>query len=79
MGQAIFQQVRTAISHLNPEDVRTIARQSVIIGLHATSAAGYEEMERFLCPEHLSRERRMQTFQNIFRAGEQGAPERCDI
>lgn len=79
MAQHIFRQVWNALSHLNPSDVRSLADEPVHIGLHATSAEAYDEMEEFLCPSYLSRERRIETFSFIHRAGEEGAPSQFDI
>lgn len=79
MAQHIFKQVWTAISHLNPHDVRALAEQGVMIGLYARSDETYEQMEEFLIPSRLSRERRLDAFEHLFRSTEKGAPPRFDI
>ncbi|MFN7931935.1 MAG: hypothetical protein U0R19_01335 [Bryobacteraceae bacterium] len=79
MAQHIFKQVWTAISHLNPNDVRALADQGVLIGLYARSEESYEEMEEYFIPSHLSRERRLEAFNHLFRSTEKNAPPRFDI
>jgi len=79
LAQHIFKQVWTAISHLNPNDVRALAGQGVLIGLYARSDETYEQMEEFLVPSHLSRERRLEAFDHLFRSTEKNVPPRFDI
>jgi len=56
-----------------------MADQSVLIGLHVNNESALEEMEQFFCPSHLSRERRLEIFRNLFVAGEPNAPQKFDI
>ncbi|MBL8174451.1 MAG: hypothetical protein JNK48_07270 [Bryobacterales bacterium] len=79
MSQHIFKQVWTAISHLNPKDVRELAGRSVLIGLYARSVESYEEMEEFFIPPTLTRERRLEAFRCLYRSEEKDAPPRFDI
>ncbi len=79
MAQHIFKQVWTAISHLNPNDVRELAGQSILIGLYARTEEAYEEMEEFFIPSYLSRERRLEAFNHLYRSTEKNAPPRFDI
>jgi hypothetical protein len=79
VSQHIFRQVWSAISHLNPNDVRAMSERNLSIGLYASSDQALSEMEAFLCPEAMSRERRLQGFQHIYRAGDEDSPARFDI
>jgi hypothetical protein len=79
MAQHIFRQVWSAISNLNPNDVRQLSELSVIIGLHSRDSQALEQMERFFCPEDLSRERRLEILNHLFGAGDSDAPPRFDI
>jgi uncharacterized protein (DUF697 family) len=67
------------MSHLNPADVRAMAEQGLLAGLHARSDAACEEMEEYFCPSHLSRERRLEIFEHLWRAQDPEAPRRFDI
>src|SRR5581483_2976357 len=44
------QQIRAAVSLLNPGSIRDRAEQRVTIGLVASTSSGYAEMEDFLIP-----------------------------
>ena len=66
MSQRIFHQVWKSIQNLNPSDVRNMAEQNVNVGLHVNNESVLEEMEQFFCPPHLSRERRLEIFRNLF-------------
>lgn len=79
MSQHIFKQVWTAISNLNPKDVRELANQGVLIGLYARSEEAYEEMAEFFIPSTLTRERRLDAFHHLYRSDEKNAPPRFDI
>ncbi|MBI1786548.1 MAG: hypothetical protein HYR60_03215 [Acidobacteria bacterium] len=75
----LVKQIKAAISNLNPEEVRAGADRRVAIRLIAASADGYAAMEDFLAPPAVSREKRMELMQMVFRADEPGAPERFDL
>jgi len=79
LSQHIFKQVWTAISNLNPKDVRELANQGVLIGLYARSEEAYEEMAEFFIPSTLTRERRLEGFNHLYRSDEKNAPPRFDI
>src|SRR5258708_26299103 len=79
MPQHIFRQVYTAFSNLNPHDVRALSEQRVTIGLHRSTPEGLEAMERFFCPEDLSRERRLEILNHLFAAGDTAAPPQFDL
>lgn len=70
----LLQEIRHAISNLNPDEVRRTADRPLAIGLIAASAAGAEAMEDFLVPRQISRERRMELMQAVHRVGEPGTP-----
>jgi hypothetical protein len=75
----MIKQVWHAMQNLNPKDVRELADRPVTIGLFADNLSALDEMEEFLSPAGLSRERRLEIFDSLFRAGEAGAPQRFDI
>lgn len=79
MATQLLRQIWTAISHLNPNDVRATAEQGILIGLHAHSGEDYEDMEDFLCPPSLSRDRRLDVFNHLFRIDEPNAPKHFDV
>src|ERR1700746_1781084 len=72
-------QVRAAISLLNPALVRERAQRRVDIGLVASTNHGYAEMEDFLVPPSLPREMQLQLMQTLHRAGEPGAGGHVDL
>ncbi|MBL8209652.1 MAG: hypothetical protein JNK87_03020 [Bryobacterales bacterium] len=75
----MIKQVWHAMQNLNPKDVRELADRPVTIGLFADNLSTLDEMEEFFSPPGLSRERRLEIFDALFRAGETGAPQRYDI
>lgn len=79
MAMHIFPQIRTAIRHLNPGEVRDAAGKPFRIGLAATSSAALAAMEDFLAPPGISRSKRMQLFEVLHRFGDPDAPSDFDI
>jgi hypothetical protein len=75
----LLKQIRQAISHLNPEEVRKAAERPLAIGLISAGNAGYEAMEDFLAPTTISRERRLELMQMVHRVGEPGTPSEFDL
>ena len=75
----LIQQIRSAISNLNPDDVRKVAERPISIGLVASGSAGYAAMEDFLAPPDVSHEKRLEIMDMVHRAGEPGAPETFDL
>lgn len=67
------------MQNLNPKDVRELADRPVTIGLFADNLSTLDEMEEYFSPVGMSRERRLEIFDALFRAGEAGAPQRFDI
>jgi uncharacterized protein (DUF697 family) len=55
------------------------AERPFLIGLRTTSAESAAAIEEFLCPQSLSPERRIESLQRVWRAGEPGAPATFDI
>jgi hypothetical protein len=76
---SMLKQLKHALSNLRPEEVRQTADRQLAIGLVSTSAAGYNEMENFLAPRDLSRERRAEILSLLHRAGDPGIPARFDL
>ena len=75
----MLKQLRQALSNLRPEEVRQTADHQLAIGLVSSSAAGYSEMENFLAPRDMSRERRAEILSLLHRAGDPGIPARFDL
>jgi hypothetical protein len=74
-----LKQVRAAMSLLNPDDILTRARRPLHIGLVATSAAGYAEIEEFLLPTSLPLEDRTYLLDKVHRVGDPDVPESVDL
>lgn len=72
-------QIRAAFSLLNPATVRERAERRVDIGLVATSAAGYAEMEDFLIPAGVPHDFRLALMETLHRAGDPGVPGHVDL
>jgi hypothetical protein len=79
MATHILQEVRQAVSQLNPQDVRNTAERPLAVRLVASSSAGYAAMEDFLSPPSFSRNKRWEQVQALCRAGDPGAPEEFDL
>jgi uncharacterized protein (DUF697 family) len=71
---SIFNQIRKALSTLNPSEVREIAERPARIVLHANSEQSYREMEAFFAPLTLSERRREAVFASLYRSGDPHAP-----
>lgn len=74
-----LQQIRIALRHLNPEEVRRTAAAPVTIGLAAASSETLAAMEDFLAPPELSRRKRLQVFESLYRIGDPDAPQHFDL
>ncbi len=66
----ILRQVRSAVSLLNPEQVRRECAEPPHIGLVAATPAGYAAMEDFLIPATVWHERRVALMPYLHRAGD---------
>jgi len=74
-----IKQARSAVGMLNPDEVRRRARRPVRIGLVAFDSAGYAAMEDFLAPAATPRESRLRLLEQVYRAGDPGAPGKVDL
>jgi hypothetical protein len=74
-----LKQARTAMSLLNPDEILSRARRSLHIGLVASSAAAYAEMEEYLLPASLPLEERTYRMDHLHRVGDPGAPGDLDL
>jgi hypothetical protein len=68
MSMRFLEQVRTAISHLAPNEIRKTAERRVRVLLVAASSRSYALMEDYLCPAGISTEKRMRAMQLLARA-----------
>jgi hypothetical protein len=76
---SMLKQLKQALANLRPEEVRQTADRQLAVGLVSSSAAGYTEIENFLAPRDMSRERRAEILSLLHRAGDPGIPERFDL
>ena len=67
MSKGILSQVRQAITHLNPAEVRAQSEQPISIGLVAPTAEGLWRMERYFCPPDLSPAKRAEVSRMLYR------------
>jgi hypothetical protein len=74
----IFQQIRKAITQLNPHEVREAAERPLVVRLVAPSETAYEEMESFLLPDGMSR-RRLDEIRRYLRWGGEEAASRDEL
>lgn len=74
-----FKQARAAFSLLNPEAVRLQADRPITFGLVAEGGREFAELEAFLIPIDADGEQRGQLFEQVFRAGTEGAPDQVDL
>lgn len=68
MTTQFLQQIRRAISHLNPNEIRAAAEKRVRILVEAGSSASYAAVEDFLLPAGISHEKRMAAMATLTRA-----------
>lgn len=78
-AQHLARQIRAAIRHLNPQQVRAAAERPLSVGLAAISAESLTAMEDFFAPPSISRQRRWELMRVLHRIGEPGAPARFDL
>jgi hypothetical protein len=64
---------------LNPNEVRQRAERPLLVGLVAPDSAAYAEIEDFLTPAAVSHDQRMKVMQSVYRASDQGIPDRYDL
>lgn len=74
-----MRQIREAVSHLNPSEVREAAERPLSIGLYASTSASFTAMEDFLAPPGISRDKRWEVVQAMYRAGDPGGPDNFDL
>jgi len=75
----LARQIRSAIRHLNPNQVKAAAERPLSVGLVAVSSEALVAMEDFLVPRTVSRERRLELMRILHRAGEPGSPKSFDL
>ncbi|MCL5744041.1 MAG: hypothetical protein M1541_08955, partial [Acidobacteria bacterium] len=73
-----LKQVRAAISYLNPDEVRERAGLPLSIGMVANTSSGHADMEDYLLPDGISREKRSDLLRCLHRTSEAEA-DRFDI
>jgi hypothetical protein len=74
-----IKQAKSALSLLNPDEVRKRADRPLVVGLVAEGSAAYADMEDFLMPPEVSHDRRVQVMQSVHRACDPDIPERYDL
>lgn len=79
MSLSVVRQIKTALSHLDPDEVRLEAERPLAIELRASDPAGYTAIEEFLAPPSLSGARRIEIAGYLYREGDTGLPEEPDL
>jgi hypothetical protein len=79
MSMLILRQVREAIANVDPDSVREAAERPLTVRITALSSAGYAEIEDFLAPGTISRRKRLEVSQFLFRDGDAGVPATVDL
>jgi hypothetical protein len=79
MATHILRQIRTALRHLNPNEVRRLAQRPLSIGLAARSSKSVALMEDFLAPPDISPNKRLELAQILHRVGDPGVPAEFDL
>ena len=74
-----LKQARAAMSLLNPDEILKNARRPLHIGLVASTAAAYAEMEDYLLPASLPLEERTYLLDQMHRVGDPSVPESVDL
>lgn len=74
-----LKQAKSAVSLLNPDEVRRRAERPLVVGLVAGAGPAYADIEDFLAPSPVSHDRRMQLMQSVYRACDPGIPEKYDL
>ena len=74
-----IRQIRSAVSLLDPQEVRNQAERPLAIGLVASTSAGYADMEDFLAPPEVSREERVRLMEKLSREGDPVAADEVDL
>jgi hypothetical protein len=74
MSIQVFQNIKDAISNLDPEDIRRHTERPVRFFLYANRERDYRAMEQFLVPSNLSPAKRAEVLRLIYRASEGNAP-----
>lgn len=70
MSLRFLDQVRTALSRINPSEIRQTAERPVRILTLGSSSAFYAQVEDFLAPADISRDKRMEVARALNRAGD---------
>lgn len=78
MALQVLKQVKEAIGHLNPNEVRQEAERSITIGITASSTSVYTKLEQFLAPP-VEKNSPLRLGQILFRRNTPGAPAHFDL
>ena len=74
-----IKQAKSALSLLNPDEVRQRANRPLVVGLVAEGSAAYADMEDFLMPPEVTHGKRIEVMQSVHRACDSGIPEKYDL
>jgi hypothetical protein len=74
-----LKQAKSALSLLNPDEVRRRAERPLVVGLVAEDSAAYAAMEDFLTPPAVSHDKRVQAMQSVHRACDPDIPVKYDL
>lgn len=79
MSVTALKQIRSAISHVNPAEVRKMADLTPHIGLVASATQGCAAIEDYLIPAAVSHQRRTELMQLLHRAGDPDESSNVDL
>jgi hypothetical protein len=79
MESQLYPQIKDALRHLDPQEVRELAERPVSIGLIASGNASFVHMADTLVPRGVSRTRRCELAALVHRVGESDASGNFDI
>src|SRR5437763_12668545 len=68
MSINFFQNIKDAIAHLNPHEIRDHVNRPVRLALYADSEMAYRQMEDYFIPAQISEGRRAELYNVVVRA-----------
>ena len=79
MSLQFMKDIRSALANLDPDHVRSAAERPLRVALAGGSSDQLAAIEDYLVPVCVSREKRIEVAQSLFRHGDPGSPQDYDI
>jgi hypothetical protein len=79
MSLQFMKDIRSALANLDPDHVRNAAERPLRVALAGGSSDQLAAIEDYLVPACVSREKRIEVAQSLFRHGDPGSPQDYDI